>query len=79
MTLKFALTEAAAFMVTLQAPVPLHAPPQPAKVEPELGVADKFTTVPLAKLAEQVVPQEIPAGELVIVPVPVPFFVAVRV
>ena len=79
MEVNVALTEVAASMVTLQAPVPLQAPPQPAKVEPESGVADILTTVPLAKLPEQVVPQEIPAGELVIVPVPVPFFVVVRV
>jgi hypothetical protein len=78
-TLNVALTAAAAFIVTLQVPVPLHAPPQPAKVEPEAGVADKLTTVPLAKLAEQVAPQEIPAGELVIVPVPLPLSVTVRV
>ena len=65
-------------MVTLQAPVPLQAPLQPAKVEPEAGVAVKPTTVPLAKLAEQVAPQEIPAGELVTVPVPVPVSVTVR-
>jgi hypothetical protein len=31
--LKFAVTLWAAFMVTMQEPVPLHAPPQPAKVE----------------------------------------------
>ena len=74
-----ALTEVAAFMVTLQAPVPLQAPLQPVKVEPEAGVAVRLTTVPLAKFAEQVAPQEIPAGELVTVPVPVPLSVTVRV
>jgi hypothetical protein len=77
--LKFALTDFAASMVTLHAPVPLHAPLQPANVEPESGVAVKLTTVPLAKFAEHVVPQEIPAGELATVPVPVPLFVSVRV
>jgi hypothetical protein len=77
--LKFALTDFAASMVTLQAPVPLQAPLQPANVKPESGVAVKLTTVPLAKLAEHVVPQEIPGGELATVPVPVPLFVTVRV
>jgi hypothetical protein len=77
--LKFALTDFAASMVTLQAPVPLQAPLQPARVEPESGAAVKLTTVPLAKLAEHVAPQEIPEGVLVTVPVPVPFLVTVRV
>lgn len=77
--LKVALTDCAEFIVTLQAPVPLQAPPQPANVEPESGVAAKLTTVPLAKLAEHVVPQEIPEGVLVTVPVPLPVFATVRV
>ena len=76
---KFALTDFAASMVTLQAPVPLQASPQPANVKPESGVAVKLTTVPLAKSAEQLEPQEIPGGELATVPVPVPPFVSVRV
>ena len=49
-------------------PVPL----QPPKVEPEAGVAVRVTMVPLLKFAEQVLPQLMPAGELVTVPVPVP-------
>ena len=72
MGVKVALTAVAAFMVTLQAPVPLQAPLQPVKAEPEAGVAVRFTTVLLGKLAEQVTPQAIPGGELVTVPVPVP-------
>ena len=39
-------TEAAAFIVTVHAPVPLHAPLQPAKVEVESGDAVRVTTVP---------------------------------
>jgi hypothetical protein len=77
--LKFALTDFAASMVTLHAPVPVQAPLHPANVEPESGVAVRFTTVPLSKFAEQVEPQEIPAGELATIPVPVPLFVTVRV
>jgi hypothetical protein len=77
--LKVALTDCAEFIVTLHAPVPLQAPPQPAKVEPESGVAAKLTTVPLAKLAEHVVPQEVPEGVLVTVPVPSPLLDTVRV
>jgi hypothetical protein len=77
--LKAALTDFAAFMVTLQAPVPLQAPLQPANVESESGAAVKLTTVPLGKLAEHVVPQEIPEGVLATVPVPVPLLATVRV
>src|SRR5439155_6091994 len=52
-------------------------PGQPVKVEPAAGVAVSVTTVPLAKLAEQVAPQVMPAGELVTVPLPVPALLAV--
>jgi hypothetical protein len=59
--------------VTVQVPVPEHPPPlQPVNVEPAVGVAARVTTVPLANVAEHVVPQEMPTGELVTVPVPAP-------
>jgi len=52
---------------------PVQPPPvKPAKVDPEFGVAVSVTAVPLAKLALHVVPQVIPAGELVTDPAPVP-------
>jgi hypothetical protein len=45
--MKLALTDWAEFMVTEQAPVPLHAPLQPANTEAaEVGVAVSATTVP---------------------------------
>jgi hypothetical protein len=51
--------------------VPLQPPPlQPTNTESAAGVAVKVT-LPL-KLAEQVVPQSIPAGLLVTVPLPEP-------
>jgi hypothetical protein len=62
-TLKLAETERAAAMVTEQAPVPVQAPDQPAKVDPEVGVAVSVTTELAANEAEQVFPQEMPAGE----------------
>ena len=68
--LNVAVQDMAAFIVTV--PVVQPVPLQPAKVEPEAGVAVKVTTVPLLKFAEQMLPQLMPAGELVTVPLPVP-------
>lgn len=64
-------------MVT--APLVQPEPVQPAKVEPVAGVALKVTGVPLLYNAEQVLPQLIPAGVLVTVPLPVPALVTERV
>src|SRR5437667_6387822 len=73
MSVNVAVTVVAAESVTVQAPVPEQPPPlQPLKVEPAAGAAVRVTAVPLAKLAAQVAPQVIPAGELVTVPLPVP-------
>src|SRR5437763_15862353 len=44
---KVAVTLLATDIVTLQAPVPLHAPLQPVKVENAAGVGVRVTTVPL--------------------------------
>ena len=74
-----AVTLVLALTVTVQVAVPVQAPDQPAKVEPEEGVAVRVTEVPLLKVAAQVEPQLIPAGVLVTVPVPVPAGVTVRV
>jgi hypothetical protein len=70
--LKVAVTFASALKVIEQAPVPLHDPPQPVNVDPLDGVGVKLIDVPAAKVAVQLAPQLIPAGELVIVPDPVP-------
>src|SRR4029077_16088883 len=59
------------FMVSMQAPVPLHAPPQPIKLAPAAWFAVSVTGVPLLKFALQVAPQLMPAGELVTEPSPV--------
>jgi hypothetical protein len=69
---KLALTDLAALIVTVQAPVPEQLPLQPVNVAVDDGVAVSVTTVPLVNEAEHVVPHEIPAGLLVTVPVPVP-------
>ena len=68
--LKVAVTDAAAFIVTVQVLVPVQAPLQPEKKKPVPGAAVRVTTAPLVNEAEHVAPQEIPAGELVTVPVP---------
>ena len=54
-------------------------PLQLVKVEVPSGTAVSVTGVPLLKVVEQVAPQLIPAGELVTVPPPVPFFVTFKV
>jgi hypothetical protein len=75
--LKVAVAVSAALMVSLQVPVPLQAPDQPAKNAPLPGVGVSVTTVPELNDAEQVGAQEIPAGLLVTVPVEVPAKVTV--
>lgn len=58
---------------TVQVAVPVHPPPfHPAKAEPAAGVAESTTVVPDWKLALQVDPQLIPAGEDETVPAPLP-------
>jgi hypothetical protein len=73
-----ALTDWVAFMVTEQLPAPLHAPPQPVKLEVGDAVGVRFTTVPPPNLAVQVAGQLMPDGLVVTVPVPVPPSVTVR-
>jgi hypothetical protein len=76
---KVAVTEISEVRFTWHVPVPLQPPPdQPAKVDPEAGVAVRVTWVPVANCAEQVVPQSIPAGLLVTVPLPLAAGVTVR-
>jgi hypothetical protein len=67
-----AVIVAAALTVTLQAPVPVHAPDQPANTELGPAVGTNWTTEPAGKLAVQVVPQSMPTGFEATVPVPVP-------
>jgi hypothetical protein len=78
--LNVAVTDSAAIIEIEHVPVPLQAafPLHPANVEPVPAVAVKVTTELSAKLAEQAVPQLMPAGLLVTVPVPVPAFVTVN-
>jgi hypothetical protein len=72
-----ALTDWDALIVTAHAPVPVHAPLQPLNVLPDAACALNVTAVPLLKLEEQVLPQLMPLGLLLIVPLPVPAVVVV--
>jgi len=65
--LRAALIEIVQLPVLAQdTPLPL----QPLKLYPEAAVAVRMTDAPLLKLALHVLPQEIPAGELVTEPEP---------
>src|SRR5215510_6911720 len=58
---------------TVQVLVPVQPPPdQPVKTEPPVAVAVRTTAPPDGKLAEQLVPQLMPAGALVTLPLPSP-------
>src|SRR5262247_2410708 len=76
-TAKVAVTDCAALIVTLQVPVPVQPPLQPVKVEPAAGVAVRVTTVPVVKEVEHVAPHVMPAGALVMVPLPAPVLLTV--
>ncbi len=68
---KVAVTALAAVILVVHVvAVPTQAPLQPEKLNPAAGVAVSVTEAPSAKLAEQVGPQVMPAGALVIVPEP---------
>jgi len=76
---KRAVTLRAWAILTLQVPVPEHDPLQPSKVEPLAGVAVRVILVPDAKLLLHVLPQLIPEGLLVTVPLPKPVLYTERV
>src|SRR5436190_14400476 len=59
-------------IVTVQVPLPRHAPPQPRNSQPGLGLALRLTCATPAKFAKQAPPppQLMPDGELVTMPEP---------
>src|SRR4051812_11802449 len=73
-----AVTERAWSIVTVQPPVPVHAPLQPPKSEPVAGVGVSVTRVPSSNEALQVAPHVIPAGALATDLDPLPLFDTVR-
>ena len=67
------MTDRAASVVTWHVEaVPEQAPPQPVNAEPGAALAVSVTTVPAVNDAEHVDPQEMPAGDELTVPEPVP-------
>src|SRR5258706_12490571 len=70
--LKFAVATTAELMVSVQLPVPEHAPLQPVKVEPAFGVAMRVRTVFARRSEKQALPQSNPSGEEGTRPVPLP-------
>jgi len=77
--MKVAVTDLAASAVTEQPPGPLHEPDHPVKIDVASGFALNVTTVPMLKLAPQVVPQAMPEGDEITVPPPVPLLLALTV
>ena len=78
---KVAVTVRACVMETMQLPLPVQAPDQPAKTEPLLGVAASVTDVPSTYVAAQLEPQLIEGDAGLVdatVPVPAPAFTTVR-
>jgi hypothetical protein len=68
--LKVAVTLLSAFMISSQASAPVQAPDHPTKAHPSAACAFTATNVPGAKELAQLVPQSIPAGCEVTVPLP---------
>ncbi|MES2098572.1 MAG: hypothetical protein V4569_02020 [Pseudomonadota bacterium] len=67
---KVAVTAVSPAIVSAQGPVPLHAPLQPANVQPADGTAFSTRLVPAANGPPHVVPQAMPAGTESMVPEP---------
>jgi len=73
MAVNVAVVAMSSVAVKVQGAVPAQSPPdQPVKPEPLSGVAVNEIEEPLWNEEAHVIPQEIPAGELVTVPVPEP-------
>ncbi|PYM76868.1 MAG: hypothetical protein DME03_07795 [Candidatus Rokuibacteriota bacterium] len=78
--MKVAVTVVALTGESVQELVPVQPPPdQPVKTEPPVAVAVSTTGLPDGKLAEQLVPQEMPGGALVTLPLPSPARITVIV
>jgi hypothetical protein len=79
LALKVAVTVVAAFIDTVQVPVPEQPPPlHPPNVDPDAAAAVSATDVLLAKTSVQSAPQLIPVPVTVPLPVPLLFTVSVK-
>jgi hypothetical protein len=78
LTANVAVTLVAAVTETTQLPVPVQVPLQPEKMEPDAAAAVRVTLVTETTVVLQVLPQVIPLGLEVTVPVPVPALVTDR-
>ena len=65
-----AVTDFGPSMMSAQPAAPKQAPVQPRKTKPGAGAAESVTVSPTGNVAEHVLPQSIPGGALVTVPVP---------
>ncbi len=74
---KVAVMASAEFTVSGHVPVPVHAPLQPANVDPGSGVGMSVICLPYARFMLQVVLHTNPDGDDVTTPVPVPVLVTV--
>jgi hypothetical protein len=68
---KVAVAVFMALIAKVQEPVPVHAPPHPLKVQPDIGAALRVTLVPLLYVCVQLLPQLIYPSLLVTEPLPV--------
>jgi len=73
------VAERSALIVSVQAPVPVQAPDQPANFDLDEAEAVSVTEVPCGYACEQVEPQAMPAGLELTEPEPLPAFATARV
>jgi hypothetical protein len=80
-SMKAAPTSRSSVSVTVQVGVvvPVQSPPQRSKNDPGLGVAVRVTELPKSYTCVQALPQSIPGGDEVTLPLPVPPVFTVRV
>ena len=79
LAVKVAVTARLALIAGAQLAVPPQSPLQPVKAKPLAGVALKVMLLPAASVSVQSLPQEIPAGVGVLLTLPLPTTLTLRV